>query len=219
MVSKGIEALEYYIDPSAKAQVEENAKKPEEPGAAAATDGSTPTVIAGQPVAPVSPDQPAVFCQKGKCYPYDPSKVKGVNLEAKPGMIIQAAPTTSPKKANPTAPPQRGQSPPQKGHKGQISPAQKGRSRDDDGERGKSKSSSSPKADRSSVAGSAQPTPIPSTPEPEVENSTAQTVSNSTSSSNNSTSITGTKKVLSATRNLLERLSKLLVKFVHRIFP
>ena len=84
----------------------------------------------------------------GKCYPYDPSKVKGVNLEAKPGMIIQAAPTTSPKKANPTAPPQRGSSPPQKGHKGQVSPGgQKGRSRDDDDdERGKSKSSSSPKA-------------------------------------------------------------------------
>merc|ERR1719430_1064918 len=212
MVSKGIEALEYYIDPSAEAQVEEGAKKPEEPGSG--TVGSTPTVVPGQPpgqpVAPVSPDQPAVFCQKGKCYPYDPSKVKGVNLEAKPGMIIQAAPTVSPKKANPTVPPQRGPSPPQKGHKGQISPGQKGRSRDDDDdERAKSRSpSSSPKA-------GSTPT-IPATPEPKVENSTAQIVSNST---NNSTSITGTKKVLSATRNLLERLSKLLVKFVHRIFP
>ena len=60
---QGIEALEYYIDPSAEAQVEETAKKPEEPGSS--TDGSTPTVIPGQPVAPVSPDQPAVFCQKG----------------------------------------------------------------------------------------------------------------------------------------------------------
>jgi len=212
MVSKGIEALEYYIDPSAEAQVEEAGKKPEEPGAA--TDGSASTVIPGQPpgqpVAPVSPDQPAVFCQKGKCYPYDPSKVKGVNLEAKPGMIIQAAPT--PKKANPTTPPQqRGSSPPQKNHKGQGSPGgQKGRSRDDDDdERGKSKSSYPLKA------GSTTPT-IPATPEPKVENSTAQVVSNST---NNSTSITGTKKVLSATRNLLERVSKLLVKFVHRIFP
>ena len=62
---QGIEALEDYIDPSAEAQVEEAAKKPEEP----ATDGSAPTVVPGQPpgqpVAPVSPDQPAVFCQKG----------------------------------------------------------------------------------------------------------------------------------------------------------
>ena len=64
-----------------------------------------------------------------------------MNLEAKPGMIIQAAPT--PKKANPTAAPQRGSSPPQKGHKGQGSPGgQKARSQNnDDDERGKSKSS------------------------------------------------------------------------------
>ena len=27
----------------------------------------------------------AVFCEKGKCYPYDPSKVKNTNLEVKPG--------------------------------------------------------------------------------------------------------------------------------------
>merc|ERR1712226_1235198 len=206
MVSKGIEALEYYIDPSA--EVDEAAKKPEEP--ASATDGSTPTVVIPgqppvQPVAPVSPDQPAVFCQKGKCYPYDPSKVKGVNLEAKPGMIIQAAPTTaSPKRANPTMSQQKGPSPPQKNHKDQITPGQKGQRREDD-ERGKSKSPSSPKAG--------------SSPDPKVENSTTtQTLSNSTSS-NSSTTTTGTKKVLPATRNLLERVSKLLVKFVHRIFP
>ena len=67
---QGIEALEYYIDPSAEAQVEE--KKPEETVSGTAT-GSTPGVAPtvspgqppGQPVAPVSPDQPAVFCQKG----------------------------------------------------------------------------------------------------------------------------------------------------------
>ena len=64
---QGIEALEYYIDPSAEVQVDEAAKKPEEPGSG--TVGPTPTVVPGQPpvqpVAPVSPDQPAVFCQKG----------------------------------------------------------------------------------------------------------------------------------------------------------
>ena len=67
---QGIEALEYYIDPSAEAQVEE--KKPEETvsgTATGSTPGMTPTVSPGQPpgqpVAPVSPDQPAVFCQKG----------------------------------------------------------------------------------------------------------------------------------------------------------
>ena len=75
----------------------------------------------------------------GKCYPYDPSKVKGVNLEAKPGMIIQAAPTTSPKKVNPTAAPQKGQSVPQKGHKGQGPAGQKSRGKGDDDDRGKSR--------------------------------------------------------------------------------
>merc|ERR1711936_120599 len=130
MVSKGIEALEYYIDPTAEVPLEDSPKKSEEEptvGTGASAPPVVPGQLPGQPVAPVSPDQPAVFCQKGKCYPYDPSKVKGVNLEAKPGMIIQAAPTTaSPKRANPTMSPQRGPSPPQKGLKGQIPPGQKG---------------------------------------------------------------------------------------------
>ena len=38
----------------------------------------------------------------GKCYPYDPNRLKGVNLEAKPGMIIQAAPTPSIQKTTTT---------------------------------------------------------------------------------------------------------------------
>jgi len=216
MVSKGIEALEYYIDPAAEVPLDDPGKKSEEQSSGSGA-GSAPPVVPGQPpgqpVAPVTLDQPAVFCQKGKCYPYDPSKVKGVNLEAKPGMIIQAAPTTSPKKVNPTAAPQKGQSVPQKGHKGQGPAGQKSRGKgDDDDDRGKSRQ------DRSSVAGS--PSPIPTAPESnKVENSSA-TISNSTSSATNSTaSVTGTKKVLSATRNLLERVSKLLVKFVHKIFP
>ena len=32
--------------------------------------------------------QPKVFCQKGKCYPYDPARMKNpnLNLEMKPGI-------------------------------------------------------------------------------------------------------------------------------------
>merc|ERR1712156_999697 len=135
MVSKGIEALEYYIDPTAEVPLDDPEKKSEEPtsGSGASAPPVVPGQPPGQPVAPVTPDQPAVFCQKGKCYPYDPSKVKGVNLEAKPGMIIQAAPTTSPKKVNPTAAPQ-------KGHKGQGPAGQKSRGKGDDNvDRGKSR--------------------------------------------------------------------------------
>ena len=157
---QGIEALEYYIDPTAEVPLEDSPKKSEEEPSAG-TGASAPPVVPGQPpgqpVAPVSADQPAVFCQKGdfllklqfsstksflgKCYPYDPSKVKGVNLEAKPGMIIQAAPTTQPKKVNPTTPPsQKGAGAPHKGHKGQGPPGQKSRGKvDDDDDRGKSR--------------------------------------------------------------------------------
>merc|ERR1712156_1355344 len=135
MVSKGIEALEYYIDPAAEVPLDDPGKKSEEPtsGSGASAPPVAPGQLSGQPVAPVSPDQPAVFCQKGKCYPYDPSKVKGVNLEAKPGMIIQAAPTTQPKKVNPATPPsQKGAGAPHKGHKGQGPPGQKNRGKVDD---------------------------------------------------------------------------------------
>ena len=52
----------------------------------------------------------------GKCYPYDPNRLKGVNLEAKPGMIIQAAPTPSNQKTTTT--PYKGQQGHPKGQKG-----------------------------------------------------------------------------------------------------
>lgn len=88
MVSKGIEALEYYLDPSGQPA--------EEP----ITTGipTVPPPIIQEPIKPeVAPssDQPAVFCQKGKCYPYDPAKANpNLNLEAKPGMILTAQTTT-----------------------------------------------------------------------------------------------------------------------------
>jgi len=49
-----------------------------------------------------------------------------------------------------------------------------------------------------------------------VENTT-QTVNNNNNSS--VSAVTPTKRLLSSVRGLLERLSKLMVKFVHRIFP
>ena len=83
MVSKGIEALEYWLDPTSDP---ESDKPPEEP--------ATPPAPApvGSPESPQEPDpsQPKVFCQKGKCYPYDPAKLRNsnINLEMKPGMIL-----------------------------------------------------------------------------------------------------------------------------------
>ena len=79
------------------------------------TDPPDPTIAGAPPVNPPvnpppptanaanTPGQPTVFCQKGKCYPYDPAKMKNpnMNLEAKPGMILTApapAPTQKNKK-------------------------------------------------------------------------------------------------------------------------
>jgi len=123
MVSKGIEALEYYIDPSAeKDKPAATGEVPPVVGvppiAGVPPDAGVPPVAGVPPIPPAPPgsvpgslpldahpapgDQPAVFCQKGKCYPYDPTRLKGVNLEAKPGMIIQAAPR--PQKPSPVPP-------------------------------------------------------------------------------------------------------------------
>merc|ERR1711973_232941 len=65
MVSKGIEALEYYIDPTAEVPSDDPGKKSEEQSSGSGA-GSAPPVVPGQPpgqpVAPVTLDQPAVFC-------------------------------------------------------------------------------------------------------------------------------------------------------------
>ena len=61
---QGIEALEYYIDPTAEVPLDDPGKKSEEQ--TLGSGASAPPVVPGQPsVAPVTPDQPAVFCQKG----------------------------------------------------------------------------------------------------------------------------------------------------------
>merc|ERR1712098_363697 len=58
----------------------------------------------------------------------------------------------------------------------------------------------------------AEPPVAPPVPDVLVENRT-ETVNNTHAS------VTPTKRLLSSVRGLLERLSKLMVKFVHRIFP
>eukprot|EP00092_Neocalanus_flemingeri_P034152 GFUD01037140.1.p1 GENE.GFUD01037140.1~~GFUD01037140.1.p1 ORF type:complete len:176 (+),score=59.80 GFUD01037140.1:75-602(+) len=100
MVSKGIEALEYYLDPGSST-TEESTKS--------AADLPDPPLAGAPPITPPvnpppghTPDQPTVFCQKGKCYPYDPAKMKNpnMNLEAKPGMILTAPAPPPPQNKN-----------------------------------------------------------------------------------------------------------------------
>ena len=90
MVSKGIEALEYWLDPDSKP-----AAVTPPPSSAADTGPSSPSPESPAPSpapapAPADPGtQPKVFCQKGKCYPYDPARMKNpnLNLEMKPGKL------------------------------------------------------------------------------------------------------------------------------------
>ena len=87
MVSKGIEALEFWLDPGAETKPGET--EPDKPPADPAASSPSPE---SAPAAQQEPDpsQPKVFCQKGKCYPYDPAKLRNpnLNLEMKPGMIL-----------------------------------------------------------------------------------------------------------------------------------
>jgi len=224
MVSKGIEALEHYIHPSD----DTDGVSPGSPaiplgsplvppGSPAVPPGSSP-VLPGSPAAPPGSlpldahpapgDQPAVFCQKGKCYPYDPTRLKGVNLEAKPGVIIQAAPPT-PRPASPNTKPS-----PVTGKAGQK--GKKAKNDDEDEKEDKrGRGAAKPKPDRSQVAASTTPSPPIIISNPILVD---VNVTNNTNSSTNAT-VSPAKKVLKATRGVLERLSKLLVKLVYRIFP
>merc|ERR1719309_925091 len=75
MVASGIEALEYYLEPSTETKADPTPTPPTpsplEPG------GSTPSLnpSATPSTSPPSGDQPAVFCQKGKCYPHPTNPV------------------------------------------------------------------------------------------------------------------------------------------------
>lgn len=218
MVSKGIEALEYYLDPTAEPEGKDKSAE------STTTTGTTPPIgpaTPGSPIAPPTPlapgelpaggVQPAVFCQKGKCYPYDPSKLKGVNLEATPGVIIQTVPPSP-------SPPHHKPSPvPHKVNKANRAKQAKQDDDDEDEVKKKIRAASAGKSKPGLTSFPGRPkvaTPSVATPVPDVlvENRT-ETVTNT------SASVTPTKRLLSSVRGLLERLSKLMVKFVHRIFP
>ena len=72
-LKQGIEALEFWLDPDSGTQSEPAPAPTPEPLPPAGQDQD--------------PGQPKVFCQKGKCYPYDPARMKNqnINLEMKPG--------------------------------------------------------------------------------------------------------------------------------------
>ena len=86
MVSKGIEALEYWLDPGSEPESDKPPADPAPPASPPAPAVSPETPPPQEP----DPAQPKVFCQKGKCYPYDPAKLRNsnLNLEMKPGMIL-----------------------------------------------------------------------------------------------------------------------------------
>lgn len=188
MVSKGIEALEYYLDPSST---------PEE----TTTPFETPPTAPPKASAPVNPSvedgsQPRVFCQKGKCYPYDPAKMKNsnINLEAKPGMIL-TAPTPAPKNNR------------------------KRRQNDDKDEEENAKETPSGKFKARQTVTNQN---IKSAPK--VSDASGEILVSQTPATENSTNSTtpvahGTKRLLGSIRDLLDRTSKVIVKFVHRIFP
>jgi len=121
MLSKGIEYIEFYLDPDAKPEATASEGSPPNqptidpaPGVGApagvASGEAPPSPVPGAPTIikagaaeiPGTADQPAVICQKGKCYPYDPNRLKNsnINLEAKPGVILTPQSTPPASKQN-----------------------------------------------------------------------------------------------------------------------
>ena len=88
---KGIEALEYWLDPESAASKSSSGSDP--PGEGSGSSSSSSDTATAPPPPPDNSaelNQPKVFCQKGKCYPYDPARMKNqnLNLEMKPGYYI-----------------------------------------------------------------------------------------------------------------------------------
>jgi len=230
MVSKGIEYIEAYLDPEAA--------KPEEPLQPAVAPGAAPGDAAPAPVAPAAaPDippaikageplnaeGPAVFCQKGKCYPYDPNKIKNsnVNLEVKPGMILT--------ETKPTKAPRRG---PSKRSGGEDEEEEEESSRRKQQQK-KARSATTVKPPATTTT-TTQPTPSTASTKATtvttstVTTTTVTTTTDTTTSTLNETGseddqdsgkVTGAKRLLGSVRTLLDNTSKLLVRLVSRMFP
>jgi len=195
MVSKGIEALEYYLDPSSSDPAETTADKVDTP---TPPPGGASTPQPPQ-AAPGEGNQPTVFCQKGKCYPYDPARMKNpnMNLEAKPGMILTAQ-TQPPKNLNNNNKRRRQSEDEDDEGKGKIAP-------------GKNKARPAVIDEKSEANPDTKLTPQ-ETPSP--SSISEQQPQNSTGAVTH-----GTKRLLSSIKGLLERTSKVIVKLVHKIFP
>jgi len=231
MVSKGIEYIETYLDPDAKPT--ETDTPPEK--------GATPAATTDPPVSPpavpeqnkiiepsaVPGDQPAVICQKGKCYPYDPSKVKNnnLNLEAKQGVILTPA-----AKPNPGGRPQRREreeeEEDEEGYSRRKQQHNKARSASVTDTNKKTKpikyQEKTTTATTSSKTTTTTNSASSTTMSPATTGSTINVSSQSTLDSENpenTEKVAASKTVLSALRGLLDNTSKLLVRLVSRIFP
>jgi len=205
MVSKGIEYLEFYLDPDAAANTDEGTPSTD-PSASPPDPAATPAPTVVKPSSgevPGSPDQPAVICQKGKCYPYDPNRVKNpnINLEMKPGMIL-----------TPQAP------------QGKQGKQQRKRSEEEDDEELENRKRNAAKKARSSVStpSTASTTPSSSTTSSSLSTTATTSTTTSTASANQESedkNVSASKKILTAVRGLLDNTSKLIVRLVSRMFP
>jgi len=76
LVSKGIEALETWVDPNSQPAIENSETSSENSPTTA--EESTKTESAAMPTiaTPTQPPPQPVVCKKGKCKPYDPTKDK-----------------------------------------------------------------------------------------------------------------------------------------------
>ena len=71
--------MEYWLDPESAASKSSSGTDPSSEGSGSSPESpaSAPPVIDNS----AELNQPKVFCQKGKCYPYDPARMKNQNVQ------------------------------------------------------------------------------------------------------------------------------------------